>query len=123
MSARRTAWWTLTVVLAAMPLAIIGARGDTAGAQTSVAPVLSCPAGMALDSASGQCLTQRTETALRPASCPAGSTMVAGEYGGHVCQTKVTKTVDTGRTRQVYSHTTYADVWVATGTDAYVVWL
>ncbi len=117
MSARRTAWWTLTVVLAAMPLAIIGARGDTAGAQTSVAPVLSCPAGMALDSASGQCLTQRTETALRPASCPAGSTMVAGEYGGHVCQTKVTKTVDTGRTRQVYSHTTYADVWVATGTE------
>ena len=117
MTARRAAWWTLTVVLAALPLAIIAARSDSAGAQAAVAPVLSCPAGMALDRASGSCLTQRTETALRPSSCPAGSTQVPGQHGGHVCQTKVTSTVNTGRTRQVYSHTTYANVWVSTGTE------
>ena len=113
----RAAWWTLAVALVALPLAAIAARGDAAAAQSSVAPVLSCGGGMVLDSASGTCLTERTETALRPSSCPAGSTKVAGEYGGHVCQTKVTKTVDTGRTQQVYSHTTYSDVWIATGTE------
>ncbi|MDE0196443.1 MAG: hypothetical protein OXP08_12930 [bacterium] len=117
MSAPRAAWWTLTVGLAALPLAIIAARSDSAGAQAAVAPVLSCPAGMALDSATGSCLTQRIETALRPSSCPAGSTQVPGQYGGHVCQTKVTSTVNTGQTRQVYSHTTYANVWVPTGTE------
>ena len=114
---QRAAWWTLAVVLAVLPLATIAAGGDSVGAQASVAPVLSCPAGMALDSASGSCLTQRTETALRPSSCPAGSTQVPGQYGGHVCQTKVTTTVNTGQTRQVYSHTTYANVWVPTGTE------
>ncbi|MYB81648.1 MAG: hypothetical protein F4X53_08545 [Acidimicrobiales bacterium] len=117
MSAPRAAWWTLTVVLAALPLAIIAARSDSAGAQAAVAPVLSCPAGMALDSATGSCLTQRIETALRPSSCPAGSTQVPGQYGGHVCQTKVTSRVNTGQTQQVYSHTTYANVWVPTGTE------
>ena len=113
---RRAAQWTIAIVLAVLPLAVTTAVGDAAGAQTSVAPVLSCPGGMVLDRASGTCLTQRTETVLRPAGCPAGSTKVAGQYGGHVCQTKVTKTVDTGRTRQVYSHTTYEKTWVPTGT-------
>ncbi|MYI26598.1 MAG: hypothetical protein F4064_00735 [Acidimicrobiales bacterium] len=116
MSAPRAAWWTLTVVLAALPLAIIAARSDSAGAQAAVAPVLSCPAGMALDSATGSCRTPRTETVLRPAGCQAGSTQVPGEYGGHVCQTKVTKQIDTGQTRQVHSHSTFAKVWVPTGT-------
>ena len=116
-SLRFAAWWSLAVVLTVLPLAVMAARGDAAAAQTSTAPVLSCGGGMALDSASGACLTPRTETALRPSSCPAGSTMVGGEYGGHVCQTKVTSTVNTGRTRQVYSHTTYADVWIPTGTE------
>ena len=109
--------WLLAVVLAVLPLAVMAARGDAAAAQTSVAPVLSCGSGMVLDSASGTCLTQRTDTALRPSGCPAGSTKVAGQYGGHVCQTKVTTTVNTGRTRQVYSHTTYARVWIPTGTE------
>ena len=114
---RHAAWWTLAVVLAVLPLAVMAGSDNAAAAQTSVAPVLSCGSGMALDSASGTCLTQRTVTALRPSSCRAGSTMVGGEYGGRVCQTKVTRTVDTGRTRQVYSHTTYADVWIPTGTE------
>lgn len=113
---RHAAWWMLAVVLAVLPLAVMAARGDAAAAQTSVAPVLSCGSGMVLDSASGTCLTQRTDTALRPSGCPTGSTLVAGQYGGHVCQTKVTRTVNTGRTRQVYSHTTYAKVWISTGT-------
>ena len=115
--ARVARHWRAGAFLAAVVLTATHAFGNPAEAQSSVAPVLSCGSGMALDSASGQCLTQRTETALRPSSCPAGSTLVAGEYGGHVCQTKVTRTVDTGRTRQVYSHTTYADVWIATGTE------
>lgn len=103
--------------MALTALIVLGAREDIAGAQTSVAPVLSCGSGMALDSASGTCLTKRTETVLRPSSCAAGSTMVGGEYGGHVCQTRVTNTVDTGRTQQIYSHTTYAEVWISTGTE------
>ena len=113
---RHPAWWTLTVVLAVLPLAVMAARSEAAGAQTSVTPVLSCGGGMVLDSGSGTCLTPRTETVLRPSGCPAGSTKAAGQYGGHVCQTKVTKTVDTGRTRQVYSHTTYEKTWISTGT-------
>ncbi|WP_419839609.1 hypothetical protein [Candidatus Poriferisodalis sp.] len=114
---RHAAWWTLAVLGAALPLAVMTESDDAAAAQTSVAPVLSCGGGMVLDSASGTCLTQRTETALRPSSCPAGATRVGGEYGGHVCQTKVTTTVNTGRTRQVYSHTTYSKVWIPTGTE------
>lgn len=102
------------VVLAA--LGVVAAPDDSAEAQTSVAPVLTCGGGMVLDSSSGQCLTPRTETSLRPSSCAAGSVRVAGQYGGHVCQTKATKQVDTGRTRRVYSHTTYDKVWVSTGT-------
>ncbi|WP_420608905.1 hypothetical protein [Candidatus Poriferisodalis sp.] len=101
------------VVLAT--LGVVAAPDDSAEAQTSVAPVLTCGGGMVLDSSSGQCLTPRTETSLRPSSCSAGSVRVAGQYGGHVCQTKVTKQVDTGRTQQVYSHTTYDKVWVPTG--------
>ena len=98
---------------------LVAAHGfdDPAVARTSVAPVLSCPDGMSLGSSGAQCLTPRTETALRPSSCSGGSTQVPGQYGGHVCQTKVTKTVNTGRTQQVYSHTTYANVWISTGTE------
>ncbi len=112
---RRAARWTFASVLVALPLALTGAGGGSAAAQTSVAPVLSCGGGMVLDSTRGTCLTPRTETALRPSGCPAGSTKVPGQYGGHECQTKVTKKVDTGRTRQVYSHTTYEKVWMPTG--------
>ncbi|MCY4516362.1 MAG: hypothetical protein OXB99_03890 [Acidimicrobiaceae bacterium] len=112
---RLPAWWTLAVVLAVLPLAVMAARSEAAGAQTSVTPVLSC-GGMVLDSGSGTCLTPRTETVLRPSGCPAGSTKAAGQYGGHVCQTKVTRKVETGRTKQVYSRTTYDRVWMPTGT-------
>lgn len=109
-------WFAAALVVTAV---LVAAQGfdDPAVAQTSVAPVLSCPAGMALDGSGAQCLTPRTETALRPSSCSGGSVQVPGQYGGHVCQTKVTKTVDTGRTQQVYSHTTYAKVWISTGTE------
>jgi hypothetical protein len=103
------------VVLAA--LVVMTAPDGAARAQSSAAPVLSCPGGMTLSGSGGQCLTPRTETVLRPSSCSSGSTQVPGQYGGHVCQRKVTTTVDTGRTRQVYSHTTYANVWIATGTE------
>ncbi len=112
----RAASWTPAVIGAVLSLAALAARGDAAAAQTSAAPVLSCEAGMALDSASGTCLTERTETVLRPSSCRGGSTQVPGQYGGHECQRKVTTRVDTGRTQQVYSHTTYDDVWISTGT-------
>ena len=104
------------VALAAV-VAVAAGLGSTAGALSSVAPVLSCPGSMVLDSGSGQCRTPRTETVLRPSSCPSGWTRVGGEYGGHVCQRRVTRQVNTGRTRQVYSHTTYSNVWVPTGTE------
>lgn len=116
--APRSAWPALAV-LAFMLVAAIGLASRLsapAGAQGSVSPVLTCAGGMVLDAASGQCRTPRTETALRPSSCPAGWTRVGGQYGGHVCQRYVTWQRDTGRTRQVYSHTTYADVWIVTGT-------
>lgn len=105
------------VLVVVTALIVAPAPNDSAGARAAVAPVLSCPGGMALDSSGGQCLTSRTETVLRPSSCSTASTQVPGQYGGHVCQTKVTRTVDTGRTQQVYSHTTYADVWISTGTE------
>lgn len=101
-------------VAAAVP-ALVG-LSDAAGAQTSVSPVLSCPGSMVLDSGSGQCRTPRTNTVLRPSSCPAGWTRVAGQYGGHECQRRTTSQRATGRTRRVYSHTTYDDVWIPTGT-------
>ncbi len=115
--ARATLRWIAGAFVVMTALVVTGAPEDPAHAQTSVAPVLSCGGGMALDSASGTCLTVHTETALRPSSCPPGATKVSGQHGGHECQTKVTKTVDTGRTQQVYSHTTYANVWVPTGTE------
>lgn len=107
--------WLAAACVALTTLGAAAGSDDAAGAQTTVAPVLSCGGGMALHSGSGQCLTPRTETALRPSGCPAASAKVPGQYGGHVCQTKVTKRVDTGRTKQVYSHTTYDKVWVPTG--------
>lgn len=109
--------WIAGAFVASAVLTAVHVFGNPAEAQISVAPVLTCAGGMALDSASGTCLTERTETVLRPSSCSGGSTQVPGQYGGHVCQTKVTKTVDTGRTQQVYSHTTYASVWISTGTE------
>ena len=112
--ARAARRWLAGVFVAASSLTAAYAFDDPVQAQTSVAPVLTCGGGMVLDS--GRCRTPRTETALRPSGCPAGSTQVPGEYGGHVCQTKVTKKIDTGRTRQVYSHSTYDKVWVPTGT-------
>lgn len=115
--ARATRQWFAGALVVMTALIAANAFGTPADAQTPVAPVLSCPAGMALDSSGGQCLTPRTETVLRPSSCSGGSVQVPGEYGGHVCQRKVTRTVDTGRTQQVYSHTTYANVWIATGTE------
>ncbi|WP_419853950.1 hypothetical protein [Candidatus Poriferisodalis sp.] len=114
--ARVAARWSAGALMATAVLVAPHGFDDPAVAQTSVAPVLSCPAGMALDSSGGQCLTLRTETVLRPSSCSGGSVRVPGEYGGHVCQRKVTRNVDTGRTRQAYSHTTYAKVWIPTGT-------
>lgn len=101
--------------LAAAVPALVG-LSDAAGAQTSVSPVLSCPGSMVLDSGSGMCRTPRTNTVLRPSSCPSGWTRVAGQYGGHECQRRRTYRRDTGRTRQVYSHTTYKSVWIPTGT-------
>ena len=68
----RAVWWTIAVVLAALPLALAAGRSDAAEARTSVAPVLSCAAGMALDSASGTCLTVHTETVERSTVCPVG---------------------------------------------------
>ena len=114
--ARVASRWSAGALMVTAVLVAAHGFGDPAVAQTSVAPVLSCPAGMALDSSGAQCLTPRTETVLRPSSCSGGSVRVPGRYGGHTCQTKVTRTVDTGRTRKVYSHTTYAEVWVPTGT-------
>ncbi len=112
------AWrWFAGALVMTTALTAANALGTPAEAQTSVAPVLSCPAGMSLDSSGGHCLTPRTETALRPSSCSGGSVQVPGQFGGHVCQRKVTRSVDTGRTRQVYSHTTYAKVWISTGTE------
>ena len=101
------------VTLIAVAAASTGAPAE---AQTSVAPVLSCAGSMVLDAQSGQCRTPRTETVLRPSRCPSGWTKVSGQYGGHVCQRRVEYERDTGRTRQVYSHTTYDDVWIVTGT-------
>ena len=115
----RAVWATLGAIAVALGavVAVAAGLGSAAGAQSSVAPVLSCPGSMVLDSGSGQCRTPRTETVLRPSSCPSGSTRVAGQYGGHECQRRVTRQVNTGRTRQVYSHTTYSNVWVPTGTE------
>ncbi|WP_419841651.1 hypothetical protein [Candidatus Poriferisodalis sp.] len=113
---RRAGGWHLVVALVALGSAVLAASGDDAAAQTAVTPVLSCSGGMVLDSGSGRCLTPRTQTVARSSWCPAGSTLVAGRYGGSVCQYRVTTTVDTGRTRQVYSHTTYDRVWMPTGT-------
>ncbi|WP_419920512.1 hypothetical protein [Candidatus Poriferisodalis sp.] len=103
-------------VVAVIAAGARGSIGEPAGAQTSVSPVLSCPGAMVLDSGGGQCRTPRTETVLRPSSCPAGWTRVGGEYGGHECQRRVEYSRDTGRTRQVYSHTTYDNAWISTGT-------
>lgn len=114
--ARTARRWLASVFVGAAPLIAAHAFDGPAQAQTTVAPVLSCGGGMVLDGGSGQCRTPRTETALRPAGCPAGSTQVPGQYGGHVCQAKITKKIDTGRTRQAYSHSTYDKVWVPTGT-------
>ncbi len=108
---------TLTVVAAVMAVALGGTIGAPADAQTSASPVLSCPGSMVLDAQSGQCRTPRTATVQRPSSCPSGWTKVAGQYGGHVRQRRVESQRDTGRTRQVYSHTTYDDVWIVTGTQ------
>lgn len=115
--ARATWRWFAASFAVVTALIVVAALDDSASAQAPVAPVLSCSGNMALDSASGTCLTVHTETTLRPSSCPAGSTKVSGNNGGHECQTRVTRTVNTGRTRQVYSHTTYTKVWVPTGTE------
>lgn len=109
--ARATRRWPAGAFVMAAALIAVSAFGTRADAQ---AAVLSCPAGMVFDSSSGLCLTPRTETASRPSSCAGGSVLASG---GTVCQVQVTTTVDTGRTQQVYSHTTYSDVWVPTGTE------
>ena len=114
---RGTVWWMLAVVLAALPLALAAGRSNAAVARTSVAPVLSCPAGMALDSASGTCLTVRTETVARSMGCPAGWNGIAGPGGSLLCQGRTERRVDTGRTQRVYSHTTTSDVWIRTGSE------
>ena len=120
-AARRRSAWPALAALAAVAAAAIGLAAHLglagpAGAQSTVSPVLTCSGAMVLDVSSGQCRTPRTETVLRPSSCPSGWTKVAGQYGGHVCQRYVSWQRDTGRTRQVYSHTTYKKVWVPTGT-------
>ncbi|WP_419911205.1 hypothetical protein [Candidatus Poriferisodalis sp.] len=104
-------------MLAVLPLALAAGRSNAAAAQTSVAPVLSCPAGMALDSASGTCLTVRTETVARSMGCPAGWNGIAGPGSSLLCQRRIERRVDTGRTRRVHSHTTTSDVWIRTGTE------
>ena len=114
----RAAWPGLAVLaFAGLILLCLVVTSGGAAAEETVAPVLTCPGSMVLDASSNQCRTPRTETALRPSSCPSGWTKVGGTYGGHVCQKYVTWQRDTGRTRQVYSHTTYTDVWVVTGTE------
>lgn len=113
----RVVWWTLAVVLAVLPLALAAGRSNAAAARTSVAPVLSCPVGMALDSASGTCLTVRTETVARSMGCPAGWNGIAGPGSSLLCQRRTERRVDTGRTRRVYSHTTTSDVWIRTGSE------
>ena len=113
---RRLGWWFIAVTLGVLPFASMVVSGDEVAAQTSVPAVLSCSGGMVLDRGSGRCLTERTVTVNRPTWCPSGSTMVSGRYGGYECQTRVTTTRRTGRTRRVYSHTTYDKVWVPTGT-------
>ena len=115
--ARATVWWMLAVVLAALPLAAAVGRSNAAAAQTSVAPVLGCPAGMSLDSASGTCLTVGTETMARATGCPAGWNGIAGPGGSLLCQRRTERSVDTGRTQRVYSHTTTSNVWIPTGTE------
>ena len=115
--APRAIWWALAVVLAALPLALAAGRSNAAAARTSVAPVLTCPAGMALDSAGGMCLTVRTETVARSMGCPAGWNSIAGPGGSLLCQRRTERRVDTGRIQRVYSHTTTSDVWIRTGTE------
>ena len=114
----RSPWPAVAVLVfvALTVLAVTGGFGRAAGADDTVAPVLTCTGSMVLDTSSNQCRTPRTETVLRPSSCPSGWTKVGGQYGGHVCQKYVTWQRDTGRTRQVYSHTTYKKVWIVTGT-------
>ena len=114
----RSPWPAVAVLVLVAVAVLVGMSGfgSAAGAENTVAPVLSCPGSMVLDTSSNQCRTPRTETVLRPSSCPSGWTKVGGQYGGHVCQKYVTWQRDTGRTRQVYSHTTYSDVWIVTGT-------
>ena len=114
----RSPWPAVAVLVfvALTVLAVTGGFGRAAGADDTVTPVLTCTGSMVLDTSSNQCRTPRTETVLRPSSCPSGWTKVGGQYGGHVCQKYVTWQRDTGRTRQVYSHTTYKKVWIVTGT-------
>ena len=117
----RSAWPALAVLAFLLATAVgfadwLGSPVGAEGSGGTVAPVLTCTGGMVLDTASGQCRTPSTQTALRPSTCPSGWTKVPGQYGGHVCQRYVTWQRDTGRTRQVYSHTTYKKVWVPTGT-------
>ncbi|WP_419944423.1 hypothetical protein [Candidatus Poriferisodalis sp.] len=114
---QRIAGWTFAVVLVVLPLAVTAARSDAAAAQTSVAPVLSCGSGMMLDSASGTCLTVRTETVARSRGCSTGWNAIAGPGGSLLCQRRTERRVDTGRTRRVYSHTTTSQVWIRTGTQ------
>ncbi|WP_428121549.1 hypothetical protein [Candidatus Poriferisodalis sp.] len=116
----RAALMLLTAIAGVVAVIVVGAGGsvgERAGAQTEVSPVLSCPGSMVLDSQNGQCRTPRTETVLRPSACSSGSTRVPGQYGGHECQRRVQSQRNTGRTRQVYSHTAYDAVWVPTGTE------
>ncbi len=77
-------------------------------------PFASCPAAMSFDASSGRCKTQQTTTQSRIAICRTGWAKVPGEYGGHVCQRSYSTVVQTG-TERVFTHNTYEDVWVSTG--------
>ncbi len=112
----RAVWWALAVAVSAVSFFLVAHQNDAVAARKPVAPVLTCTSDMVLDTSSGRCRTPRTTTTARPSSCPARSVRVPGPYGGHVCQTKVINQHDTGRTKQVYSHSTYEKTWIATGT-------
>ncbi len=77
-------------------------------------PLISCPAAMSFDVSSGRCKTSRSTTQSRIATCQTGWIKVPGEYGGFACQRSYSTVVQTG-TKRVFTHNTYRDLWVGTG--------
>ena len=97
----------------------IGAA-STASFAAAVLPYVSCPSSKTYDVSSGRCKTPRTSTRPRSYSCPSGWVRGSGQYGSYVCRRSFSSRVQTG-TEQVFSHYTYKNVWVNTGSRRVLV--